>query len=86
MIQYYKLGAEKRLNEIVMAGTHDAGITKGKWNAKTQKLNIRGQADAGVRIFDLRIAGSAAPVFGDVKLKTYHGSRVNFNLGAPWPV
>lgn len=27
MIKYIKLGADKQLNEIVMTGSHDAGIT-----------------------------------------------------------
>ncbi len=27
MISYYQLGAGKQLNEIVVAGSHDAGIT-----------------------------------------------------------
>jgi len=73
MVQYYQLGAEKRLNEVVMAGSHDAGITQGGGNAKTQGLDIRGQADAGVRLFDLRVAAAARGVQPQVKLKTYHG-------------
>ena len=60
MILYYQLGAKKRLNEIVMAGRHNAGITKGGGNAMTQKLDIQGQALAGVRLFDLRVAGAGA--------------------------
>src|SRR4051794_31557679 len=73
---YYQLGAGKRLTEIVIAGSHDAGITKGGGNAKTQKLNFRGQADAGVRLFDLRVAGVASGL-KHVKLKTYHGPLSN---------
>lgn len=56
MIKYINLGADKQLNEIVMAGSHDAGITSGPENAQTQSLDIRGQATAGVRFFDIRIA------------------------------
>lgn len=55
MISYYDLGPRKRLYQIVIAGSHDAGITAGKDNAKTQSQGIGGQARDGVRIFDLRI-------------------------------
>jgi hypothetical protein len=76
MITYYELGPNKRLNEIVMAGSHDAGITSGGGNVKTQDLDIYDQAKAGVRVFDVRITGAvvkqgaAGPV---VALKAYHG-------------
>lgn len=85
MVQYYQLGAEKRLNEIVMAGSHDAGITQGGGNAKTQKLDILGQASAGVRLFDLRVAGESVKVFGQkqVELKTYHGPLTKSNVTKP---
>jgi hypothetical protein len=47
----------KRLNEIVIPGSHDAGIYgKGKKNIVTQSLNIAQQAMVGVRWYDLRIA------------------------------
>jgi|SRR5262245_13983665 len=71
---YYQLGSHKRLNEIVMAGSHDAGITAGGANAKTQSKDILGQAKAGVRVFDLRVAG-----FGNkhrVSLKTFHSPKL----------
>jgi hypothetical protein len=58
-IKYLELGPHKRLHEIVMAGSHDAAITQGKSNIQTQSLNIRQQAAAGVRFFDLRIAAAA---------------------------
>jgi hypothetical protein len=77
-VNYYQLvGGSKRLNEVVFAGSHDAGISSGKWFVKTQSLNIGDQAAAGVRIFDLRIA--ATTVSGKVdgvkkaELKAYHG-------------
>ena len=76
MIEYYKLGPDKQLNEIVMAGSHDAGITEGGKNAKTQGMGIGGQAEAGVRLFDLRIAAAAAGsnlVFGkQVEMRAIH--------------
>ncbi len=55
---YLSTMQEKRLNEVVLAGTHDAGIYGGKEKANitTQDSNILGQAMAGVRFFDLRIA------------------------------
>lgn len=76
MINYYELGPDKRLNEIVMAGSHDAGITFGNGNTQTQDLDVYDQASAGVRVFDIRITaavvkkGRAGEV---VALKAYHG-------------
>lgn len=68
MIEYNDLGPDKKLNEIVMAGSHDAGITGGGSNVKTQNLDIYLQAQAGVRIFDLRIAAATvAGVAGGAK-------------------
>jgi hypothetical protein len=58
MINYYSLGKKKQLNQIVFAGTHDAGITGGGSGVKTQSLNIGQQAGAGVRFFDIRIAAA----------------------------
>ena len=71
-IHYYLLGAGKQLNEIVVAGSHDAGITSGAANVQTQHLDIYEQARAGVRVFDIRIkavGGGQHPL-----LKTYHGA------------
>jgi hypothetical protein len=56
MITYYDRCRGKQLNEIVIAGSHDAGINRGDDNVQTQSLDILGQAQAGVRVFDLRIA------------------------------
>lgn len=48
---------QKRLNEVILPGSHDAGIYgEGKDNVITQELDIGEQAMAGVRFFDLRIA------------------------------
>lgn len=78
MIRYIDLGADKQLNEIIFTGGHDAAITQGKRNAKTQDLDILGQAKAGVRLFDLRIAaqdhGDAHGNGREVTLRAYHGS------------
>lgn len=60
VINYYSLGPDKRINEVVFAGSHDAGITSGKSNIQTQSVDIMLQAAAGVRIFDLRIAAAKA--------------------------
>ena len=60
MINYFSLGPDKRINEVVFAGSHDAGITSGKSNIQTQSVDIMLQAAAGVRIFDLRIAAAKA--------------------------
>lgn len=71
-ILYSALGRDKRISDIVFAGSHDASIIGGKSNAMTQSLDIKGQAIAGVRLFDLRIAamgnGDGASLVG------YHGS------------
>jgi hypothetical protein len=71
-----KCGPGAVLNTIVMAGAHDAGITKGGGNARTQKLNLRDQATAGVRLFDLRIAAGRSDGRTDgtknAALRTYH--------------
>lgn len=72
---YYDLGHGKRLHEVVFAGTHDAGITSGAANAQTQDLDIYDQANAGARIFDLRVAACGlGPTSGTkvVQLKTFH--------------
>ena len=76
MINYFELGADKQLNEIVFAGSHDAGITGGGANVQTQNLNILEQAQTGVRLFDLRIAAATVGgKFGNDKvaeLKAFH--------------
>jgi len=58
MVTYYGLGKNRKLNEIVIAGTHDAGITGGGSGVQTQSLDIGKQAMAGVRFFDIRIAAA----------------------------
>lgn len=76
MICYYDLGPDKTLNSIVMAGSHDAGVTAGGSNTKTQEQDILGQACSGVRIFDIRITGAVVKKGSDknvVALKAYHG-------------
>lgn len=76
MIKYIRLGADLQLNEVVFAGSHDAGITGGGDNAQTQDLDILGQATAGVRFFDIRVAAFAAGTTGtggkQVELKAFH--------------
>ena len=74
MIKYLDLGGDRKLNEIVMAGSHDAGITSGGSNVQTQDLDIGRQAVAGVRVFDLRIAAAATP--------TQHGNPKEAQLRA----
>ena len=66
------------IHEIVMVGTHDAGINQpGHGNVQTQTLQIGQQAAAGVRFFDLRVAAAkVTPVGGgakSVEMRTYHG-------------
>ena len=71
MITYHELGGHLYLKEIVFAGSHDAGITSGKDNTRTQSLNIYDQAAAGVRLFDLRI-NAASVGWNKSELKAYH--------------
>ncbi len=75
-MNYYDLGEKKQLNQIIMAGSHDAAITQGSVNAKTQSINIHGQATAGVRLFDLRITGQIVGGKDQkvMELTAYHGT------------
>jgi hypothetical protein len=77
-MKYFELGATKQLNQIVFAGSHDAAITEGGKNVKTQSLDIAGQAEAGVRLFDLRIGAAAGTgAVGGTKtaeLRAFHGA------------
>lgn len=57
-VSYSEYG-DRLLNQIVMAGSHDAGIDTGKKNVKTQDVNLLNQAIYGVRVFDLRVKGHA---------------------------
>ena len=64
--------ANKQLNQIVFPGSHDAGIYgQGKNNVVTQSLDIAGQANAGVRFFDMRIA-TVKRSDGSFDQKSYH--------------
>jgi hypothetical protein len=77
MLQYSNLGTGKQLNQIVMAGSHDAGVTEGGANVQTQNMDIYLQAYAGVRLFDIRIAGVAQKDRGlgkEAQLKAYHSA------------
>lgn len=58
MITYYEVGKTRLLHEVVIAGTHDAGITSGGGNVQTQTLNILQQAMVGIRFFDIRVAAA----------------------------
>lgn len=61
-------GAAKQLNQIVFAGAHDAGISAGRHNVKTQHVGIRLQANSGVRIFDVRITDTP------IGMASFHGN------------
>jgi hypothetical protein len=75
MVQYRTLGDDKKLNEIVFAGSHDAAITSGPDNAQTQFQDIFGQAKAGSRFFDIRIA--AHTTGGKTTLTAFHAPGVS---------
>ncbi|KAI8671681.1 SGNH-hydro domain-containing protein [Fusarium keratoplasticum] len=80
---------DRRLNEIVIPGTHDAGMTRisngllslgSADNTQTQNLNIKGQLEAGSRWFDLRIASVHKPGNDNYDFWAIH---VNKELGNP---
>ena len=48
-IKYHNLGPTKLLHDIVFAGSHDAGITQGADNVRTQSHNLFEQAAHGIR-------------------------------------
>jgi hypothetical protein len=77
----YRNYQDSRINELVFAGTHDAGTNKGSGNEKTQDLDIGGQAAEGARIFDLRIAAKSTGVTGSGVLKAYHGQGLHKSIG-----
>lgn len=74
VIKYSRLGTDKRLRDIVFAGSHDAGITGGTGNVQTQSGGMFYQAQSGVRIFDLRIRAHHTG-YGKSKLKAYHAQQ-----------
>lgn len=73
-VEYSTLGQNRKVNEVVFAGSHDAAITSGGMRAQTQKYSIYMQAWCGVRIFDIRISGQRTGLSG-AKLSAFHGSN-----------
>jgi hypothetical protein len=70
----------KRLNEVVIPGAHDAGIhLAGRSNVRTQALDIANQAAAGCRFFDLRIA-SRKSTAGGVTTYTHRAYHLEGSL------
>jgi len=70
-IAYHREYKHKKLNEVVLLGSHDAGITKGNSNTKTQDGGIYYQAIRGARFFDVRIA-AFFDRSGNATLSSYH--------------
>ena len=70
-VTYYAEYSDKKLCEVVLLGSHDAGIDKGNANTRTQTEGIGAQALKGARFFDLRIAafGNSS---GTVSMRAYH--------------
>lgn len=81
MVKYSSLGMSTRLRDLVFAGSHDAAITEGGTNARTQKLDVGGQARAGVRLFDLRVKAVTAGRH-EVDLGLLRGSTTNVEFRA----
>ena len=73
-IRYHNLGPAKLLHDIVFAGSHDAGITQGAANVRTQSHNLFEQAGHGIRFFDMRIAASTVVIDGErfAEMRTFH--------------
>lgn len=73
-----KLPANTKLNNVIMPGSHDAGMSKlvncsvfaNDSNTQTQQLDIQGQLEAGSRYFDIRVD------YDKKKLTTYHRTDV----------
>jgi len=63
LVTYCQLGSGKQLDDIVMAGSHDAAITQGGGNAQARDPDIHGQADAGA----LKACPKAVKKFYDEK-------------------
>lgn len=70
-VTYYDEYSNKRLCEVVLLGSHDAGIDKGNTNTRTQSEGIGAQARKGARFFDLRIAAFSNSS-GTVSMRAYH--------------
>lgn len=78
-----KLPANTTLNNIIMPGSHDAGMSElhncsvgaGEGNTKTQELDIKGQLEAGSRYFDIRVD------YDKEMLITYHRTDIVFGWG-----
>lgn len=87
-VTYYEEYSRKRLCEVVLLGSHDAGIDKGNANTRTQSEGIGAQARKGARFFDLRIAAfsnrsnsvSMRAYHDDTKIKSHVASEVTQNL------
>lgn len=77
----YDAYRDKKLNEVIMLGSHDAGITKGNANTRTQIGGILAQANAGARFFDVRVAGFYNARLGATALRTYHDE---LKVEMPW--
>jgi hypothetical protein len=72
-VMYYGQYKQRKLNEMILLGSHDAAITNGSANAVTQTKDILGQASDGARFFDLRVAAfKTSTLGGKVELRSYH--------------
>lgn len=89
MAKALPLISDKKLNQIIIPGSHDAGMYKttvctasgGPSNTVTQGCSVYDQLLQGARYFDLRVAAQYIDG-GDVKYKTVHVSNIEiFNLG-----
>ena len=87
-VTYFAEYQHKKLCEVVLLGSHDAGIDKGNANTRTQTEGIGAQAVKGARFFDLRIAAfgnrsgtvSMRAYHDDTKIKNHVSSHVSQNL------
>lgn len=80
-ITYHDKYKHRKLNEMILLGSHDAAIDTGGSNAKTQTQDIFGQANDGARFFDLRVAAFKTSFMGGkVELRSYHDAT---KIGSP---
>lgn len=78
----------KKLNEIVIPGSHDTGIYVNNLggNTKTQAFNFKQQAQAGCRFFDMRIATHKTNINGVKKYEhaAYHADKAGVGNYKIW--
>lgn len=68
---FKSVAGNTKLNEVIMVGSHDAGIATGDSNTKAQDYNIGLQAACGARFFDIRIIATLRKSLAGEKVATF---------------